>query len=101
MVVHEKSEHIVVLNMVAAGAAGNNANKKVIFKKCAPFTGCISKINNAQVDSAKDIDVLMPVYNLIDYSDDYSKNWGSLWKCYRDEPALNHTGGISDYLMLT
>ena len=47
----------------AAGAAGNNTNKKVIFKNCAPFTKGISKINNAQVDNAKDIDIVMPMYN--------------------------------------
>ena len=42
-------------NTAAAGAAVNNDNRKVIFKNCAPFTNCISKINNTQVDNAKDI----------------------------------------------
>ena len=57
--------NITVNNTAADGAAANNTNKKVIFKNCAPFTDCISKINNTQVDNAKDIDIVMPMYNLI------------------------------------
>ena len=45
-------------------AAKNNTNKKVIFKNCAPFTNCISKINNTQIDNAEFIDIVMPMYNL-------------------------------------
>ena len=59
---------ISVNNTAAEGAAANNTNKKVIFKNCAPFTNCISKINNTQVDNSKDIDIVMPMYNLIEYS---------------------------------
>ena len=57
--------NITVNNTAADGAAANNTNKKVIFKNCAPFTNCISKINNTQVDNAKDIDIVMPMYILI------------------------------------
>ena len=67
----------------------NNANKNVIIKNCASFTDCISKINNAQADNSKDIVMVLPVYNLIEYSNHYSKTWGSLCQYYRDEPALN------------
>ena len=70
--------NISVNNTAAAGADASNTNKKVIFKNCAPFTDCISKINNTQVDNAKDIDIVMPMYNLIEYSDNYSKTSGSL-----------------------
>ena len=56
-----------------AGAAANNTNKKIIFKNCAPFTNCISKINNTQIDNAEYIDIVMLMYNLIEYSDNYSK----------------------------
>ena len=59
--------------------------KEIIFKNCAPFTDCISEINNTQVDNAKDLDVVMLMYNLIEYSDNYSKTPGSLWQYYRDE----------------
>ena len=60
-----------VNNTAAAGADAKSSNKKVIFKNCAPFTCCISKINNTQVDNAKDIDIVMSMYNLIEYSDNY------------------------------
>ena len=71
--------NISVNNTVAEGAAANNSNKKVIFKNCAPFIKWISKINNTQIDNAECIDIVMPMYNLIDYSDNYSKTSGSLW----------------------
>ena len=54
-----------------------------MFKNCAPFTNSINKINNTQVDNAKDL-----VCNLIQYSDNYPKTSGSLWQYYRDEPAV-------------
>ena len=63
--------NISVNNTAAAGADANNTNKKVIFKNCAPFTDCISKINNIQVDNAKD-NIVMPMYNVIEYSNYYS-----------------------------
>ena len=81
---------ISVNNTAAGGAAANNANKKVIFKKCAPFTNCISEINNTQIDNAKDIDIVMPMYNLIEYSDNYAKTTGSLWQYRKDIPARNN-----------
>ena len=54
-------------------------NKRVIFKNCTPFTNCISSINNIQTDNAEYIDAVMPMYNLIEYSDNYSKTSGTLW----------------------
>ena len=70
---------ITVPNTAAAGADANNANKKVIFKNYASFINCQSKINNTQTENAKDTDIVMPMYNLIKYSDNYSKTSGSLW----------------------
>ena len=55
-------------------AAPNNANKKVIFKNCELFTSCISRISNKQIDDAHDIDVVMAMHNLIEYSNNYSKH---------------------------
>ena len=63
---------ITVPNTAAADEAVNNTNKKVIFKNCATFTGCITKINNTKVDDAQKIDKVMLMYNLIEYSDAYS-----------------------------
>ena len=82
--------YITVNNTAADGAAASNTIKKVIFKHCAPFTNCISEINNTQVDNAKDTDIVMPMYNLIEYSDNYTKTSGSLWKYCLDRPALNN-----------
>ena len=70
--------NIVVNNTAGAGAAANNTNKKVIFKNFAPFTNCICKIINTQIDNAEYIDIVMPMYNLIEYNDNYSKTSGNL-----------------------
>ena len=63
----------------AAARQAEKIDKGVAFKNCAPFINCISEINNTQVDNAKDIDIVMPMYNLIEYSDNYAKTSGSLW----------------------
>ena len=86
--------NITVNNTAAEGAAANNTNKKVIFKNCAPFTNCISKINNTQIDNAEYIDIVMPMYNLIEYSDNYSKTSGSLWQYCKEIPTVNNAGNI-------
>ena len=57
----------------------------------------MTEINNTQVDYAENIDIIMPTYNLIEYSDAYSKTSGSLWQYYRDEPALDDNGNIIDF----
>ena len=64
--------------------------KIVIFKNFASFTDCESEINSKEIDYVKDIDVIMPMYNLTEYSDNYSITSGSLWQYYRDEPFLNN-----------
>ena len=89
--------NITVNNTAGAGAAANNTNKKVIFKNCAPFTCCISKINNADIDNAKYIDIVMSMYNLIEYSDNYSKISGSLWQYCKEVPAVDNNGDITDF----
>ena len=81
-------------NITGAGSDGaarraDERDKGVTFKNCAPFTKCISRINNTDIDNAKDIDIVMPVYNLIEYSDSYSKSSGCLWQCYKDDPNDN------------
>ena len=58
---------------------------------------CVSQINNIQVDDAHDIDVVIPKYNLVEYSDTYSKIPGSLWQYYRDEPGLDNNNIIIDF----
>ena len=91
--------YILVKGTITITGAGNDdaakrldeRNKGVIFKNCAPFTKCINRINNTEIDNAKDIDIVMPMYNLIEYSDNYSKTSGSLWQYYKDDPNDNIT----------
>ena len=78
-------------------AAKSNRNKEVVFKNCAPFTDCISEINNAQVDNAKETDAVTNMYNLKECNENYSQTSGSLWRYYRDQPALNNDGNIIDF----
>ena len=59
-----------------ANRQADERNKGIVFKKCAPFTSCKSEINNTEIDHAKGIDIVMPMYNLIEYSDNYSKHLG-------------------------
>ena len=69
---------ILVEDTSAADEAANNTNRKIIFKNVARFTDCLSKISNRRVDNAKGVDIVMPMYNLIEYSDNYLKTSGSL-----------------------
>ena len=69
----------ITVSNTGTEAAPNNRKKKVVFKNCVPFTDCISEINNTQIDNAKDIDVVMDMYNLIEFSENYSQTSGSLW----------------------
>ena len=57
----------------AAARQADERDKGVVFKNCTPFTNFISEINNTQVDNAKDIDIVMPMYNLIKCSNNYAK----------------------------
>ena len=77
------------ITVAALAVDRGNDNIKVVFKNCAPFTNCISEINNTQIDNANDIDV--------EYSNNYSKTSGSLWQYYRYEPALNNAGALVDF----
>ena len=74
-----------------AAKRSDERNKGVVFKNRAPFIECISEVNNTQIDNAKDIAVVMPMYNLIEYSDNYSTTSKSLWHSYRDDPNDNRT----------
>ena len=58
---------------------GDEREKLVVFKICAPFTDCISEINNTQIDYSKDIDFVLPMYSLIEYGNNYLKTSRSLW----------------------
>ena len=76
-------------------AAGGDANTKVAFKNCAPFTKCVTHINDEDVDSAENLDVAMAMYNLIEYSDNYSDTSGSLWQFKRDEENMKNGNPVN------
>ena len=89
--------YILVKGTITITGAGANAgerqaderDKNVTFKNGAPFTKCITRINNTDIDNAHDIDIVISMYNLIEYSDNYSKTSGSLWQYYKDDPNDN------------
>ena len=65
----------------------NKHNKNLVFKNNAPFINCITKINGIKINNAEDLDVVMPMYNLLEYSKIYKKTTGSLWNYYTDQPS--------------
>ena len=60
------------------------ADTNVAFKNCAPFIRCVTHINDEHVETVENLDIIMPMYNLIEYSDNYSDSSGSLWQFKRD-----------------
>ena len=78
---------IVVRGTITVAVANNRdeANRDLVLKNNAPFSSCISKINGVLIGNAEYLDVLMPMYNLIEYSKNYSKTSGYLWNYYRDK----------------
>ena len=89
---HYADSYILVKGTKTITGEGDNAGETqaderdegVTFKNCTPFTKCISRINNTEIDNAHDIDIVMPMYNLIEYSDNYTKTSGRLWQYYKD-----------------
>ena len=86
-----------IIPVAALAAGGGNNNIQVVFKNCAPFTNCISEINNTQIVNAKDFNVVMPMNDLREHSNNYSKTSGSLWQYYKDEPALTDAGALANF----
>ena len=66
-------------------AAEGNADTKVTFKNCAPFRICVTHTNDEHVETAENLDIIMSMYNLLEYSDNYADSSGSLWQFKRDE----------------
>ena len=88
--------YIVVKGKITVNNPDNNAyDKKLALKNNAPFLSCISKINNTLIDNAEDLDIVMPMYNLLEYSKNCKKTTGSLWNYYRDEPNSGAVGNIN------
>ena len=69
---------------------GGNEDTKVALKNCAAFRRCVSHINNEHFQSAENLDIIMPVYNLLEYSDNYADSSGSSWQFKRDKQNINN-----------
>ena len=78
-------------------------NKGVIFKNCAPFTKCIGRTNNTEIENAEDIDIVVPMYNLIEHSAYYSKTSGSLWQYHKDDLnyIITHSESFKSKIKIT
>ena len=88
----------ITITKKRTGTVAREADKKDkdgTFKNCALFIHRITEINMANIDNVKDIDIVMPMSNLIEYSDNYAKKSGSLRQCYRDKPNDNLTDSES------
>ena len=82
------------ITVTKLAADGGNDNMHAVFKIFSPFPDCVREINNAQIDNSISIDVEMSTYNLIKYSNNYSKRSRILWQYYRDKPSLNNTDAV-------
>ena len=84
--------YIVVKGTITVTDPDNaKRNKSVAFKNNAPFINCISKINGVQIDNAEDLDVVTPMYNLLEYSKNYRKTTGSLWNYEPSNPLSSNS----------
>ena len=80
--------YILVDGTISAAAA--NADTRLALKNCAPFTKCNLEVNDEHVDTAENLDIVMPIYNLIEYSDNYQDSSATLYQYKRDElPEAN------------
>ena len=70
--------------LVTRNITGAGKDTKVAFKKCAPFRRCVTHINNEHAETAENLDIIMPMYNILEYSDNYADSSGSLWQFKRD-----------------
>ena len=89
--------YVWVKGTITVTNPNNNVNfdRRLTLKNNAPFISCISKINGELVENAEDLHIVMPIYNLLEYSKNYEKTLGSLFNYYRDEPK-EHTIGEGD-----
>ena len=85
---YDYSDAYIVVKRAITVVRPDNAkrNKATAFKNNAPFINCISKINGIKIGNAEDLDVVMPMYDLLEFGQNYRKITGSLWNYYRDEP---------------
>ena len=81
-----------VLVTVDIAAVGGNSNNDVAFKNCASFTRCVTHINDEHVETAENLDIIIPMYNLLEYSDNYAGSSRSLWQFKGYEQNMTNAG---------
>ena len=79
--------------------SGVAANTNVAFKNCTVFTRCVTHINDELVETAENLDIIMPMYNLLEYSDNYADSSGSLYQFKRDESPLNDAENLLNFAL--
>ena len=83
------AEAYILVDGTIRGTGGNNNNTRLALKNCAPFTKCNLEINDEHIDTAENLDITMPMYNLIEYSDNYQDSSATLYQYKQDEPPEN------------
>ena len=86
--------------LVTGNIQNKPANSVVAFKNCAPFRTCDVTINDEHLEKAEDLDIVMPMYNLLEYSDNYQDSTGSLYQFKRDEPPDDNANVTNDITSL-
>ena len=84
----------------AVDRQADERDKGVVFKNYAPFINCKTEINNTEINNAKDIDIVMPMFNLTEYSDNYSTTSGNLRQYYRNETGKSPNNGNAKYVKI-
>ena len=82
--------------LVTGDIQNNPENSVLAFKNCAPFRTCDITINDEHIEKAEDLDIVMPMYNLLEYSDNYQDSTGSLYQFKRDEPPDDNANVVND-----
>ena len=90
---HSDAYILVTGDIKVAGVA---ADTTVAFKNCSPFTICVTHINEDHVKTAENLDIIIPMYNLIEYSNNYADSSGSLCQFKRNESLMNDAGNLNN-----
>ena len=86
--------YILVTGDIAV--VNGNQNTSIAFKNCSPFTRCVTHLNNEHVETADNLNIIMNMYNLLEYFDNFADSSGSLWQYKRDEQNMTNAGNPDD-----
>ena len=91
----DNAEAYILVDGTIRAANNVNDDNRLAFKNCAPFTKCTLEINDEHVDTGENLDIVMPMYNLIEYSDNYQDSSATLYQYKRDEPPDNTDNNLA------